>query len=299
MFIGNQEIFEYFNQAALQKTLNQAYGFVGVAQLGKRTLAETIAATLLGQERAKLNLHPDFYSIERLADEKTGKIKKDITVGQAREIKAKLQNRSWLSGYQVVIIDEAECFNEESANSLLKLLEEPGQKNVFFLLSEDESKIIPTVHSRCQWWHFNTVPKVEIEKVLRDRDVEGGLAHEVAELSWGRPGRAITLAENPEKLLQTREEVSRYKKLRTAPIYERFKIIENLAGEKKSAAQGKDELDDILQIWTTVEAENIMSGQLAARARSAQVIDRLARLRGYLRQNIHPRLALEEFCLSF
>ena len=50
-------------------------------------------------------------------------------------MRGRLQNRSWLGGYQITIIDEAELLNEESGNALLKILEEPGERNVFFLFN--------------------------------------------------------------------------------------------------------------------------------------------------------------------
>lgn len=299
MFIGNHPILDYFKQAAVQGTLNQAYGFIGISQIGKRTLAEIIAAELLRQDRSKLNLHPDFHMIRRLVDEKTGKTKKDIAVGQARELKSRLQSRPWLAGYRVVIIDEVECFNDESANSLLKLLEEPGIKNIFFLLSEDESKILPTIRSRCQWWYFNPVSAAEIKEGLTVAGVEVESAERVAIWSWGRPGRALELSADNQKLTLIADEARRYQKLRLAPVYERFKIIESLAGEKKVAANGKDELDEILQIWTMVERQEMLRVSAMFQKNSVKVIDGLTRLRAYLGQNIHPRLALEELMLNF
>ena len=98
--------------------------------MGKRKIAQFVASQLLGVSEDKLTTHPDYYYLARLSDEKLASLK-DISIGQAREMRGRLQNRSWLGGYQITIIDEAELLNEESGNALLKILEEPGERNVF------------------------------------------------------------------------------------------------------------------------------------------------------------------------
>lgn len=298
-FIGNRRIYEYFFQLKGDSQLSHAYGFAGINQVGKRTLATLAAAHLLGVEVDKLLAHPDFYYVERVLDEKTGKLKKDISAEQARGIKDILLRRSWLGGYQVVVIDEVEHLNPTSANSLLKFLEEPSGKTVIFIITQDEGKLLPTVRSRCQWWRFCPVGEEEVAKGLRASGISAENADEAAKLSWGRPGRAIDLATDAQKLARVKDEIFRYEKLRSAPVYERFKTIEGLAGEKKNAERGKDELDEILQIWIMAERQKMLSTDGIVKQKSIGIIDKLSRLRGYLAQNIHPRLALEEFSLNF
>lgn len=297
-YIGNRRIYDFFSQIDGQRELGHAYGFAGLEQVGKRTLARIAASQLLKVSPDKLASNPDFYFVERLVDEKTGKLKKDISVEQARDIKDILLRRPWLGGYQVVVIDGVEHLNASSANSLLKFLEEPSGKTVIFIITEDESKLLPTVRSRCQWWRFGAVSQEEIAQGMLTRGIDTVISGEVAALAWGRPGRALALIQDAQKLVKIKEEISRYKSLRTVPVHERFKIIENLAGEKKGAERGRDELDEILQIWTMAERQNMLSADSSIRQKSATIIDGLTRLRGYVGRNIHPRLALEEFSLN-
>ncbi|OGH87619.1 MAG: hypothetical protein A3J93_03795 [Candidatus Magasanikbacteria bacterium RIFOXYC2_FULL_42_28] len=297
-FIGNTKIHQYFSKIDGNSQLGHAYGFAGLNQVGKLTLAKIAAAKLLGVTIEKLASSPDFYFVERAVDEKTGKLKQDISVEQARDVKDILLRRPWLGGYQVVIIDEIEHLNKASANSLLKFLEEPASKSIIFIITEDESKLLPTVRSRCQWWRFNPVAEAEIATGLRERGIDASVASEVAVLASGRPGRALDLAQSPEKLALIKAEVVRYENLRIAPVHERFKTIESLAGEKKGATRGKDELDEILQIWTTIERKKMLLAIGASQNQSVKVIDGLTKLREYLGKNIHPRLALEEFSLN-
>ena len=138
MLIGHAKILEFFENALKSGSLSHAYCFVGQGQVGKRTLAKILAAKILKTDLSKLSCHPDFYYLERIEDEKTGKLKKEISIAQARYLKTHLIGKSWSGGYKVVIVDEAELLNEESSNALLKTLEEPKAKTIFFLLTENE-----------------------------------------------------------------------------------------------------------------------------------------------------------------
>ena len=99
----------------------------------------------------------------------------------------------------MVLIDGVEYLNKSSANSLLKFLEEPSGNTIIFIITQDESKLLPTVRSRCSWWKFNPVMEKDIILGLKEKGIDGILAEEVAKFSWGRPGRAIDLALDVKK----------------------------------------------------------------------------------------------------
>ena len=126
--IGHSKIISFFETAIAKNKLAQSYCFAGRDQVGKKTIAHHLAAKILNIQENKLDTYPDFYYLSRQIDEKTGKLKKEISIAQARQIKDRLGSKAWFGGYQVIIIDEAELLNEESGNALLKLLEEAGAK---------------------------------------------------------------------------------------------------------------------------------------------------------------------------
>lgn len=132
-FIGQHKIVKFFDNAIKNGHLSHCYCFVGPDGIGKKTLAKKLSAELLKVAEDKLATHPDFIYLERETDEKTGKLKKNISIEQARNLRSRLRSKSWLDGYRAVIIDETELLNEESSNALLKLLEEPSEQNIFFL----------------------------------------------------------------------------------------------------------------------------------------------------------------------
>ncbi|WP_099203606.1 DNA polymerase III subunit delta' C-terminal domain-containing protein [Miniphocaeibacter massiliensis] len=76
--------------------------------------------------------------------------KNNIKIGQVREIIEFLSSGPVESKYKVVLIKNAEFFRKESANALLKILEEPPKYGKIILTTDNEEKIIKTIISRCQ-----------------------------------------------------------------------------------------------------------------------------------------------------
>ena len=73
-----------------------------------------------------------------------------IRVNQISDAILNLNLKPFLSKSKVCVIWGLDYLKEESANKLLKVLEEPPKKTYFFLIARDEKRIIPTVASRCQ-----------------------------------------------------------------------------------------------------------------------------------------------------
>lgn len=93
-----------------------------------------------------------------------------IRVEDAQEILKSLALKSLEGSYKVMIIWMADKMNVEASNKLLKLLEEPTDKTVFILISENEEDIIQTIRSRCQVLHFNALPEEIIANALISKE---------------------------------------------------------------------------------------------------------------------------------
>lgn len=169
----------------LGERLPHALLFVGPPGLGKRELAEALAARLLCdaprpdghacdhcepcQWRLTAN-HPDLMRVVPEADavaaraegegelsprEAGGKsASEQIRIEQIRDLQAALSITGHHGARRVVVIDPAEAMNPFTANALLKLLEEPPAGCVFLLVSSAPRRLLPTIRSRCQQWHF-------------------------------------------------------------------------------------------------------------------------------------------------
>jgi DNA polymerase III subunit delta' len=93
-----------------------------------------------------------------------------LGVDEAQEIVKSLTLKSYEGGYKVMIIWMAEKMNDSCANKLLKLIEEPPQKTLFLLITEEEENIIQTIRSRCQSIHFPPLNEAVIAEGLVERE---------------------------------------------------------------------------------------------------------------------------------
>ena len=298
MLIGHQKVLSFFQEAIAHHSLGHSYCLIGPDQVGKRTLAQIIAAQLLSIPMERLATHADFFYVERLYDEKSGKRKKEIVVEQARTLKAKLQTTSWFSGWRVIIIDEVELMNEETSNALLKILEEPPERTLFFLLTTNDNLLLPTIRSRTQCISLSTVSSPELQAGLIEQGITPSEAKELVELSWGRPGRALHLAHQPEILQETREYWLHFDELTQQPIYERFKRIESWVGGKKEDTLSREEIDHLLELWIMwwYEQMNTFKKNMVA---TVSILDSIFHARILLQKNINPKLLLENIVLQW
>ena len=130
----------------------------------------------------------------------------EIRVDDAQEILKLLALKSFEGGYKVMIIWMADKLNIAASNKLLKLLEEPTDRTVFILISENEEDIIQTIRSRCQVLHFNGLPeKVIADALISNKNMEPKTALKIAHQAQGNYNKAL-------QLLQTDNESTFFEK---------------------------------------------------------------------------------------
>ena len=118
----------------------------------------------------------------------------EIRVDDAQEILKLLALKSFEGGYKVMIIWMADKLNIAASNKLLKLLEEPTDRTVFILISENEEDIIQTIRSRCQVLHFNGLPeKVIADALISNQNIEPKAALKIAHQAQGNYNKALQL----------------------------------------------------------------------------------------------------------
>lgn len=198
--------------------LHHAWLLSGLQGIGKATLAYRFARFLLAVpdpaeagKRASLAVdpesgtarriaagaHPDLLVVERAFDQKNKRLKREIAVDDARAASHFFAHTAATGGWRVAVVDSADDLNAESANALLKIIEEPPPRSVFLLVSHRPGTLLRTIRSRCVDLNLQPLSLDNTVRVLRELPVTektGDEAlHQAAELSHGSPGRALDL----------------------------------------------------------------------------------------------------------
>lgn len=122
-----------------------------------------------------------------------------ISVEWIREMNQAISRGASGSGWTVVIIDGIDTLRAESANAMLKTLEEPPVNTVMILLTESVHGVLPTIKSRCQIHRFGSIETqsltAELYRRFPDRSED---ISRIASLSYGSLGTAITLMDHDE-----------------------------------------------------------------------------------------------------
>lgn len=174
-----------------------AYMFTGPASVGKATVARLFAADLLcGNDqdcvrRVAGRIHPDLIVVE--PEGSTA-----LTIDQARQTIARSNLTPVEAAVKVFLFEDAGLMNEQAANAMLKTLEEPTESTIFVLVTESEDDLPDTIASRCRTVRFGRVEENEIVTSLVARGHDGDKAIDLARISGGRPGLALSLADHPE-----------------------------------------------------------------------------------------------------
>lgn len=132
---------------------------------------------------------------EMLQGAKTSNKKPLINVKEAGAIIASASLSPYKEDRKIFLIWLPETMNEEAANKLLKLLEEPFEDTLFILVSNTPANILPTIFSRTQPYNLKVLPTETISHELRrEFGIDRQTAYETARLAEGSLGKALELA---------------------------------------------------------------------------------------------------------
>ncbi|MDR0511320.1 MAG: DNA polymerase III subunit delta [Rikenellaceae bacterium] len=109
-----------------------------------------------------------------------------ITRNEAEEVIRKLSFKSFEAEYKIMIVWLPEQMNDQAANTLLKILEEPWEKTLFIMVSAEPARLLPTIISRVQELGLGPVETEEVRRDLVERHgVDVQKAETIARLSRG------------------------------------------------------------------------------------------------------------------
>jgi DNA polymerase III subunit delta' len=112
--------------------------------------------------------HPDFALIRREWQGATKRLASEISVEAVRLGLQVFQLSAAFGGWRIAIVDSAEDLNRNSANALLKMVEEPPQRSLILIISHRPGQVLPTIRSRCR--------RLRLEPLTEDEIVEAALS---------------------------------------------------------------------------------------------------------------------------
>lgn len=210
--------------------LHHAWLLAGPRGTGKATLAWRLARALLAEAPAEagqgaglfgdepappaptLDVPPDhpvsrrlaalseprFFLLRRPYDDKTARLRQEITVDEVRRLKSFFTLSAAEGGRRVALVDAADELNTAAANALLKLLEEPPAGATLILVAHQPARLLPTIRSRCRTLRLSPLSPGDMAAALAQAGVEAAAEAEapqaLAELAGGSVGAAIELS---------------------------------------------------------------------------------------------------------
>ncbi len=125
----------------------------------------------------------------------------NINNEESRKLSYKLSLKSFESDYKVVVMWHPEKMNDQAANRLLKLIEEPPDKTVFILVSENPDLLLMTIRSRCMPVKIPRISDEDIRKKLIDtKGLPENEAEEIAVNAQGNYLRALELTREADDM---------------------------------------------------------------------------------------------------
>jgi DNA polymerase III subunit delta' len=170
--------------------------------------------------------------------------KRVLRVEQMRNIEREANYRPFEGQARVFLIEDAEKLNEQAANALLKILEEPPPTSHIVLLTARPDFLLPTIRSRCQMIRFAPLTAEEIETYLvKNKLASGAEARVRARVARGSLGRA--LAQDFEEFNEQRQAMLRVLQA-LALNDDRMQLLR--AAEEMNEARYKDEYESRLDV---------------------------------------------------
>ena len=203
----HHSVFSNFIELYKSKKLPNKILLSGEKGIGKSTLAHHLINHILSfdeeffYDEKNFKINPDNKSFKLIINKSNPNFisididedKKNIDINQIRNLILTLNKSSFNTKPRLVLIDNIELLNINSVNALLKILEEPNE-NIYFILINNNKKVLPTLKSRCLNYNIHLKSKESFDissKILGDNVKD--LIHEQMINCYSTPGSILNL----------------------------------------------------------------------------------------------------------
>ena len=211
--LGQSAAIGDLRRAYLADRLPHGMVFAGASGVGKGTTAAALGKLFLCEKPRgdapcdrcdscrvfDAGNHPDFHIVYRqLARIEKEKIKAmELTIDVVRRYLVGPANlKSSMGRGKFFVVEEAELMNVAAQNSMLKTLEEPSERTVIVLLTDQPAALLATIRSRCQIIRFAPLERSMVVRELESRGIESAAAGTAADLAEGSLGIALKWIED-------------------------------------------------------------------------------------------------------
>lgn len=281
--------FDRFVRILEQDQLNHAYLFSGF--FGSLEMVQFLAKSLFCTDKVdvlpcencrncKLIEQGEFPDVTLIKP-----VNQVIKTERIRELVGQFSQAGIESQQQVFIIEQAEKMHPNAANSLLKVIEEPQSEVYIFFLTSDEEKMLPTIRSRTQIFHF----KKQEEKLILLLEQMGLVKKKATLLAQFSQSRAeAEKLANQASFWTLVDESERLLTWLVAKKKESYLQVAKLA----SLADDKEKQDQVLRIL------EVLCGQDILQARVRVILQDLLEARKMWQANVSFQNAMEYLVLK-
>lgn len=290
---GRQKAF--LERALAKNRVSQAYFFCGQRHIGKTSLALDFARALTcaGGPPAPCGKcaacgidqksGPDLFLIDK--DD-------EIKISEIRELQKKFALKSFFNNRRVAIIADAGLMNDQAANALLKILEEPSEKTHFILVSTHYARVPATIASRTQRVFFGVNTDEDLSAFAESRNSQVPDEKNLENLALGKIGLLGGLYSDPDSAAAYRHYRDIFNTLAERPLAERFGIAAEMSEMEN------EELFKILDYLIQINDDFLFAGARGAAGRFQSLQKAFENTRAGLSMNLNKKLLLDNFIIQ-
>ncbi len=330
--IGNENARKYLEEISESDALPNAFLFVGPSDVGKFRIAKDFAKLLNKNDVAmqreidkNLNhnviLLGDLWQAGKLED--WGKIaitsnfdqqhrtgtdgetaRRTNSIG-VRDIHSFLRpfSHSSTARWKVGVIRDADRMTTESANALLKILEEPPPQTIFILTTTHEQNLPETIVSRCQILRFSLLPRKLLAELLASQSISQHEHQEMLTIAQGRSEIIHRFLDDPQFYQTEQESFQRIARCFFAPGWQKGVYAAELSDSEEQDACAEF-LQNLTRFLRSILVEKVMGKELdiAKKLQLSTILNLLGKIeitKKGLAANANRKLLMENLLFSF
>lgn len=292
--IGHEKQLKQIERDLMSGNLAHAYLLAGPNSIGKFTVARKMAG-ILQCEKDFCHTCPTCLQIQKGGHMDTIEMAESgesIKIEDVRKLIDRL-NMTSNSKYKLLLIKGLERMTIEATNAFLKILEEPPDRTIFILTTDNIKSLLPTIISRVRVVKFQHLSAGFLEEKMKELfpNQDDETRTKVGLFAMGKSGKAMSLMENPEVLsehMKIYNDVQGF--LEHGTVYDRFIYAEDLLADNKK-------METFLSILTSVLRTKILEHE-EGREENIKTLSKIDEAGILLKKNVNNRLVIENLMLS-